>query len=88
MFVPGSLATVAMGLLIGAASADDSALYAPAPPPGSAFVRVLQAGPQAADGAVGSSSVGKVAVGMASEYIVVPKGEVSVKSGRVRVTAV
>lgn len=81
MFVTSGMAAVALGLLLGVGSADDSALYAPAPPPGSAFVRVLQAGPKAADGAVGKASVGTVAVGMASEYIVVPQGAVSVKSG-------
>jgi alginate O-acetyltransferase complex protein AlgF len=58
-----------------ALAADD--LYAPAPPAGSAFVRVVNAQPGSAALAatVGGKSAGNVAFGQASAYVVVPQGE-------------
>jgi alginate O-acetyltransferase complex protein AlgF len=61
--------------------ANDASLYAPAPPPGSAFVRVLQAGAGAESANVGGVSVGAVQPGADSDYIVVAAGKTDVMLG-------
>ncbi len=68
-----------IGLLV-AAGADDATLYAAAPPPGSAFVRVLQAEGKAT-GKVGGKDVSAIAAGEASSYFVVAQGQVNVNLG-------
>lgn len=72
----GVAALFAVGLAPGFALAADD-LYAPAPPAGSAFVRVVNAQPGSAALAatVGGKSAGAVAFGQASAYVVVPQGE-------------
>ncbi|GGR00431.1 alginate O-acetyltransferase AlgF [Deinococcus ruber] len=63
-------------LTAGAALAQDTGLYAPAPPANSAFVRVLNA-PTAT---LGSASVTAPA-SAASPYVVIPQGEFTAKLG-------
>lgn len=59
----------------------DVGLYAPAPPPGSAFVRVVNAGGASVSGTVGKYATGAVATGKASPYWAVPGGAVSITVG-------
>ncbi len=63
-------------LLLSAASAQDTGLYAPAPPANSAFVRVVNA-PEAT---LGTKAV-KGEAGKVSAYVVVPQGNVTAKIG-------
>lgn len=65
-------------LLTASASAQDTGLYAPAPPANSAFVRVLSA-PAATLGTQHISAKS----GAASPYVVIPQGTLSVKLGTV-----
>lgn len=70
----------------------DIGLYAPAPPPGSAFVRLLNGAPAGGPvaGKIGARAIPAVAVGEASAYVPVPQGEVTVQAGgsqRVKVEA-
>lgn len=60
----------------------DVGLYAPAPPAGSAFVRVVNAGGAAVSGKVGKYATGSVATGKASPYWAVPGGAVSISLGQ------
>lgn len=65
-------AVVGIGLPAGA---QDEGLYEPAPPPGSAFVRWINAIAPGADApAVGTADLPSAGFGMASPYVVIPEG--------------
>lgn len=59
----------------------DVGLYAPAPPPGSAFVRLLNAGDKPLAGKIGARAVATVPAGDASAYVPAPAGKVAVSAG-------
>ncbi|MFC4455922.1 alginate O-acetyltransferase AlgF [Deinococcus sonorensis] len=70
-------------LASGTASAQDTtSLYAPAPPPNSAFVRLINATATAASGTIGSSAVTAAKAGVGT-YQIIPQGAVSVHVGSV-----
>lgn len=76
--------TVALSVLslVGLLTAtDDATLYAPAPPPNSAFVRVLHAGAGAEPAKVGTVALGAVESAAASAYAVAPSGELVASLG-------
>jgi alginate O-acetyltransferase complex protein AlgF len=60
----------------------DISLYAAAPPPGSAFVRVINASGASVSSKVGQYNTGAVATGGASPYFAVPGGDVAITSGK------
>lgn len=59
----------------------DAALYAPEPPPGSAFLRVLNGQSAVATAEFGGRRVTALAGGAASPYVPLPAGPVAVSSG-------
>jgi alginate O-acetyltransferase complex protein AlgF len=71
--------TVTVLLCASSAMAQDAGLYAPAPPANSAFVRVLN---------ISTAELGNTVLGAergsASAYVVVPRGELSVKFGNIK----
>lgn len=72
---------VALTTLALAQDGGDVGLYAPAPPPGSAFVRLINVGAAPVSGKVGKYATGSVATGGASPYWAVPGGEVPITVG-------
>ena len=64
-----------------AADGGDAGLYAPEPPPGSAFVRVINGSPTAVTPKIGGQAAASVSSGAASPYVVVPGGSVEVDAG-------
>ncbi len=72
----------ALAALALAQDGGDVGLYAPAPPAGSAFVRVVNVGSGAISGKVGQYTTGSVATGNATPYYAVPGGSVSVALGK------
>jgi hypothetical protein len=68
------------GLALPARAQDggDASLYAAAPPPGSAFVRVVNLGSAPAAVQVADRALGSIASGALSPYVPVPKGDVRV----------
>ena len=70
-------------LLLGQALAQDLAgLYAPAPPPDSAFVRVINTTATPVSATLGSKAAAAPKAGI-STYVVVPQGKVAAKVGAV-----
>jgi alginate O-acetyltransferase complex protein AlgF len=70
-----SLATFALGYSTAAQAAGDEGLYDPAPPPNSAFVRVIDARGQGnLQVTVGEAAIAVPATGI-SPYVVIPAGE-------------
>jgi len=69
-------------LATAAAQDGDVGLYAAAPPAGSAFVRVVNAGGAALTGKVGKYATGSIAPGVASPYYAVPGGDVALALGQ------
>lgn len=70
-------------LLLGQALAQDTqGLYAPAPPPDSAFVRVINASASPLSATLGSKAATAPKAGI-STYVVVPQGSVTAKVGAV-----
>jgi len=67
-----------------ALSQDTQGLYAPAPPPDSAFVRVINASTAVVSATVGGKATAAPKAGV-STYVVVPQGSVTAKSGAVSV---
>lgn len=61
--------------------AQDDALYAPAPPAGAAFVRVINATTDKGDAAVGAGDAVSIGIGEATPYAVVEDDTVSVALG-------
>ena len=71
----------AIAVLSGIASAQDLAgLYAPAPPPDSAFVRIINATATPLSATLGSKAATAPKAGI-STYVVVPQGNVAAKVG-------
>lgn len=70
-----------MAIVILPAYAGDEGLYPDAPPPGSAFVRFLNADSRAAAIEVQGKSYGAVQQGQLSRYIFVPNGAAELKFG-------
>lgn len=64
-----------------AQAADDTALYDPAPPADSAFVRIINASGATADVTVGGASYSGVTAPGISSYRIIPQGEQEVKAG-------
>lgn len=86
-----TLAWLALGFTAAEAAGADDALYDPAPPPNSAFVRVIDArGEGNLQVTVGDAAVTVPASGV-SPYVVVPQGEqdvaLSTQSGKVTLAA-
>jgi len=78
-----ALAIVVLGAAV--ARADDGPLlYPPAPPPGSAFVRLVNAEQQPISGDLGTASLSYVAAGRFSAYEMIPHGEISATVGASR----
>lgn len=63
------------------ASADDEALYGPAAPPGSAFVRVFNAGPQDIDASIADKTMRGIEPYAASEFVFLPPGRYTLTAG-------
>ncbi|MEZ5667937.1 MAG: alginate O-acetyltransferase AlgF [Alphaproteobacteria bacterium] len=84
-------AVLALGGLIAAAPAlaQDEGLYDPAPPPGAAFVRVinLAGGDAAEEVTIGQNFAGSVAALQASPYYVVEERETAIALGDAEATA-
>jgi alginate O-acetyltransferase complex protein AlgF len=79
--------TALLSIMIGSivmmanAYADDGALYDPAPPPNSAFLRIMSAAPAAvADGKIGGNPV-DLGDANVSAFVVVPGGKSAVEAG-------
>ncbi len=72
-----------LGVLLAPGLAADEDLYPPAPPKDSAFVRVVQVDAAAAKGkaSVGGNSLGAVAYGDITPYVVVPGGTAATTLG-------
>lgn len=64
-----------------AQAADDTALYDPAPPADSAFVRIINATGATVDATVGGASYSGVTAPGISSYRIIPQGEQEVKIG-------
>lgn len=78
------LAFISLGTL----AAGDDGLYSAAPPPGSAFIRVVSAGTVPHDDVViGGTTLGVARSGEAAPYQVVPGGEVRIDAGAASETA-
>lgn len=73
---------IAFAALALAQDGGDVGLYAPAPPAGSAFVRVVNVGGAAVTGTVGKYATGSVPTGGTTPYYAVPGGSVALALGK------
>ncbi len=77
-----ALALCSVLTMSGIARAGDAGLYPSAPPPGSAFIRFLNAGGNAkANIEVGGKSYGSGELGAATSYVAVPHGQNKISFG-------